>query len=164
MNLTECPFCYAPIHPLADGTCPACRKNTRTAPPENFQYTAAELSADQDFPACCILCGQDTENIELFVFSYDSHLGDRLDDAAYFAFLMFSVLTVGLGLFLLPLYRRRLRNYRQMTYAINLPFCPACLPAKPAYAPITIEGSTYHFKVHKSFKAKLPPAARGSIR
>lgn len=167
MNLTECPFCYAPIHPLADGTCPACRKNTRTAPPENFQYTAAELAVDQDFPECCVLCGKDTDNVEEFVFQYDSHLGDRFDDAAYMAFVMFSVLTAGVALLFLRQYRKRLRNYRKMTYVINLPFCLDCLPAKASYAPITIEGSIYHFKVHKNFKAKLPsntPVARLSSR
>lgn len=159
MNLTECPFCYAAIHPLADGTCPACRKNTHTAPPENFQYTAAELAVDQDFPECCVMCGKDTDHLEEFVFRYDSHLGDRLDEASYMAFLMLTVLTAGVGIFFLPLYRRRLRKYRQLTYAINLPFCPACLPAKAGYAPITIEGNIYHFKVHKDFKAKLPAGA-----
>jgi hypothetical protein len=155
-DLTECPFCYAPILPLIDGTCPACRRNTRTAPPENFRYTAAELTADQDLPACCVLCGQDTDNIEAFAFHYDSHLGDRLDDASYQAFLMFSLATLGLAVFLLPLYRRHLRKHRLMTYHISLPFCPACLPDKPAYMPLTIEGSAFHFKVHKDFKAKLP--------
>lgn len=159
MNLTECPFCYALIHPLGDGTCPACRKNTHTAPPENFHFTAAELAVDQDFPECCIRCGKDTDHVEEFVFRYDSHLGDRLDEASYMAFLMFTVLTAGVGIFFLPLYRRRLRKYRQLTYAINLPFCPDCLPAKATYAPITIEGSIYHFKVHKNFKAKLPADA-----
>ncbi len=155
MNLPECPFCYAPIQVLKDGTCPACRKNTLLAPPENRQYTAAELAVDQDFPECCVLCGKDTGNVEHFVFRYDSHLGNRLDEASYMAFLLFSVLTLGLGVLLLPLYRRRLQKYRKMTYRIDLPFCESCLPDKPGYQPITIEGSSYHFKVHKTFKARL---------
>ncbi len=155
MDLPECPFCYAPIHVLEDGTCPACRKNTLSAPPENRQYTAVELAVEQDFPPCCVRCGKDTDHIEHFVFRYDSHLGSKLDESSYMAFLLFTVITLGAGMLLLPLYRRRLRKYREMTYRISLPFCQACLPAKPSYAPITIEGSTYHFKVHKTFKARL---------
>lgn len=154
-DLIECPFCYASILPMANSCCPACRKDIRTAPPENFRYTAAEITASRALPACCVLCGQDTENIEQFTFQYDSHLGDRLDDASYQAFLLLSLVTLGLAVFLLPLFRQHVRKQQRMTYHINLPFCRACLPAKTDYMPITIEGNVFHFKVHKDFKAKL---------
>jgi hypothetical protein len=155
MDLPECPFCYAPIQIMEDGTCPACKKNTFLATEENLQYSAAEISADQLLPNCCTRCGSDTRNIENFVFRYDSHLGGDLDQDSYFAFILAVVMTAGLALFLLPLYRRRLRKYRGMVYFINLPCCESCLPDKPAYVPITIEGNAFHLKVHKSFKAKL---------
>ncbi|MBI1890584.1 MAG: hypothetical protein HYS18_08060 [Burkholderiales bacterium] len=155
MNLSECPHCYALVMFRPDGTCPACGKNPADAPEANLQYSAVEITEGQDLPSCCVLCGTETEQTELFEYHYDSHLGGRLDENSYFAFMIFTVLTLGVGLAFLPLYRKRLRKYRQLTYHIMLPYCESCLPEKPAYRPITIEGRAFHFKVHKSFKEKM---------
>lgn len=154
-DLTECPFCYATIMPREDGRCPACGKKPADAPPERLKFSAAEIIEGQDLPACCVLCGSDTENIETFVYRYDSHLGGNFDENSYFAFTLLTVATMGLGLLFLPMYREHLRKYREMTYQINLPYCESCLPEKPAYEPLNIEGKVYHFKVHKTFKARL---------
>lgn len=155
MNLPECPYCYANVMFRPDGTCPACGKNAAQAPEENRKYSAVELMQGQDMPACCVSCGTDTDQMELFEYRYESHLRGDLDENSYFAFMIFTVMTLGLGLTLLPLYRRRLRKYREITYHISLPYCDSCLPQKPSYKPITIEGRAFHFKVHKAFKEKL---------
>jgi hypothetical protein len=125
------------------------------APAENLKFSAAEIVEGQDLPACCVLCGSDTENIESFEYRYDSHLGGNFDENSYFAFTLLTVATAGLALFFLPMYRQHLRKYREMAYQINLPYCEACLPHKYSYEPLNIEGRVYHFKVHKTFKAKL---------
>lgn len=159
MDLPECPFCYAPIQVQPDGTCPSCKKNTQHAPAENRHYTAVEISPEQKLPACCILCGKDTGRVEEFEFRYDSHLGGELDDHAYMAFLMLTICTAGIGLLFLSHYKRYLRKRRVMTYRIALPMCDACLPQKRRYRPLTIEGTAYHLKVHRNFKARLAAIA-----
>lgn len=163
MNLPRCPFCYAPVQLHDDGTCPACRKDTRLATEENLRYTAIEVFAEESLPDCCVSCGADTDHLEHFVFHYDSHLGDRLDDQSYMAFLLLVVITAGIGFLFLPLYRRRVRKYRQFTYQLHLPFCDACLPHKRTYAPLNIEGNAFHLKVHQAFKTQLLLHRRGTI-
>lgn len=155
MDLPECPYCYAKVQIWADGLCPACKKDTRTAPPENYQYSVAELTAEQAQPDCCIRCGVVTDNVEFFEYRYDSHLGDRLDENSYLVVLLFCVLTAGIGLFFLPLYRKRLRKIREITYQINLPYCEPCLPHKETFHPLTIEGRVFHYKAHKTYKTRL---------
>ncbi|MBS0307354.1 MAG: hypothetical protein JSS58_00155 [Proteobacteria bacterium] len=159
MDLPQCPHCYAPIMAQPDGTCPACRKNTLEAPPENRKYVAVEISADQTLPPCCMLCGRDTRRIEHFEFRYDSHLGGELDEQAYLAFVLLTLCTCGISLLLLPHYRRYLNKRREMVYHIALPLCDACLPKKSRYRPLTIEGTAYHFKVHRDFRDRLAAIA-----
>lgn len=155
MDLPRCPHCYAPIQVQPDGTCPACRKNTLQAPAENRRYSVVEISANQELPACCVLCGKDTSLLENFEFRYDSHWGNNLDDQAFLAFVLLGLFTAGLALCFLPAYRKYIRRRNQMVYHIALPMCDTCRPKKPLYHPVTIEGTVYHLRVHKGFKNRL---------
>ena len=155
MDLPQCPHCYAPIQVQPDGTCPACRKNTLQAPPENRKYMVVEVSENQPLPPCCVLCGKDTHRLENFEFRYDSHMGNNLDDQAFLAFVLLGLFTAGLSLCFLPAYRNYIRRRNQIAYHIALPLCESCRPKKPLYHPVTVEGTVFHFKVHREFKARL---------
>lgn len=59
--IAECPHCFTRMIPKADGTCPACQKDTRDMRGTDPTRTSLRVSQGDVLPAICCDCGHETE-------------------------------------------------------------------------------------------------------
>jgi len=57
-SIVRCPHCFIDVLPKPDGSCPACKANTRYVDPAKRDLVAAEFVDGERLPKLCYLCGQ----------------------------------------------------------------------------------------------------------
>lgn len=58
--LVTCPHCYTRVLPKADGSCPACQKDTREISGADLTRASIRIEQGQELPGFCCDCGQAT--------------------------------------------------------------------------------------------------------
>lgn len=58
--LIDCPHCFTRVVPKADGTCPACQKDTRETAGGDLTRATMPVAQGDVLPPVCCHCGRDT--------------------------------------------------------------------------------------------------------
>lgn len=148
----ECPLCFSRVHIGADGTCPACRGDTRTAPVDG-SWTAVTVCAGHSLPCCCFLCGAPTRQAKTFAFhAGQGHVPEGLVDRL-------AMLGAAVALFSLLAFKRR------VTYRRPLPICAGCAAGRPQVVPLQVspEQESVRIRVHRGFRAEFEKVNEGAL-
>src|SRR2546423_13213540 len=62
MSISNCPHCYRKVIPSADGTCPACNKNTNDSASTDPHKVLVGICAGNRLPPVCHRCGAPTRH------------------------------------------------------------------------------------------------------
>jgi hypothetical protein len=145
--IIECPYCHTRILPKADGSCPACGKNTQDRLGTDANKTSLVVSPGMRLPGICIICGGPAA--ELQCISKRHHMGEDSNKGQS---------SVGLGLmggalgWLLRIFFMR----GSRSVAVDVPVCKGCnKQVNEAVRYVNHERGTMTFIVHRNVKDEI---------
>ena len=139
----ECPHCLRKVLLKADGTCPACGKNSNDTHGVDPTRCLLVVAAGAKLPGMCFNCTQPAKDFAVHTVTGDSTSGT--EKIAHFVACLF-----------VPYYRlftRLDRASRNPAVTVRLPVCAECrrLGIKPKVDSTDLEERSFRFLVHKTF-------------
>lgn len=136
----ECPHCHHEVMVRADGHCIACGKNCLDKAGQNPELTMLAIDNIHRLPACCFVCGVDTERRQRLSWTY------RVDT---FRLPFWCAPMVALFSYLPG------SEYRQR-FEMNLPVCPHCAAKARKSRPLSARaGLDCRLLVHRNFRRQF---------
>ncbi len=148
MSIPICPHCYRKVIPSADGTCPACGKNTNDRGNSDPRKTLIGIKSGTRLPPVCHHCGVPTRQLKKFMVSSEPQ------DATFSAGLG-SLLAGFIGVFS---FLNRMERLNKTTYfSLKLPTCDRCSKTLKQISPHYIDFDDHRIDlvVHVEFKKAL---------
>lgn len=150
-NKVECPHCHIGIFPMADGTCPSCRKNTRDLSGVDPDQVSLTVDNNEILPPFCYACGLPTER---YVTVVQPIKGDAPSQWGTAGNILFGLFT--------GFWRTRDAGTgrRDDVIRVKVPQCEVCAAqGKPEPISVNTEELRLTFVVHKKFRQAVETAA-----
>lgn len=140
ITYVECPHCHHNVQDRPDGKCLACGKNrldTTGINPDQGMVTIENIST---LPACCFMCGTDTQRMQTFTWTY------RINPYE-------------LPFWMVPLVKLMSfvpGSQYSTTEHLSLPTCPDCGKIAKKSKPLSVwSGLECRLLVHRNFRERF---------
>lgn len=140
IEYVECPHCYVSVMYREDGRCLACGKNhldTAGVDPDKTIVTVENVSK---IPACCFMCGTDTQRMQTFSWNYKVNPFTLPPWMIPFV-ILFSYLP---------------GSQYSTTETLRMPVCKGCAKSARKVKPLSVwTGLDCRLVVHREFRARF---------
>lgn len=140
IQYAECPHCHYDVMVRPDHKCLACGKDQSDTTGSNLDMKMLTIENVSQIPACCFLCGTETQRMQTFSWTYKSN-------------------PFGLPPWMIPL--SRMMSYVQgsqysTTEKLRLPTCKECCQKAKKAKPVSIwSGLDCRLLVHRIFRERF---------